>query len=293
MLLCLPFLAALPGYFGGAGLTLVGQKPVMDLLGNQPFVSTVMDQNTAAWTGLYQDPPLASQSWAEGLLGHKAAVVFARSGDDPLAAGLKRLGLPEVMTAPSRPPAGPPVHLLDHIFASTGVVPCSETVSIRPTDEARAKASGLAGSLGLDGRDWVAVHPGSGSPRKNWPLSNWLNLAAFVKKKLGLPVIFIAGPAETDLARRLEEMDMPLLTGLDLPVLAAMLAMASIYAGNDSGVSHLAAGLGVPTLAVFGPTDPRCWAPRGLLVRTVGGEAGCWAEESQAIAAMAELVKIK
>jgi ADP-heptose:LPS heptosyltransferase len=54
-----------------------------------------------------------------------------------------------------------------------------------------------------------------------------------------------------------------------LRVLGALLGRAGLYVGNDSGVSHLAAAAGAPTLALFGPTDPAVWAPVGPAVETV------------------------
>ena len=56
---------------------------------------------------------------------------------------------------------------------------------------------------------------------------------------------------------------------LPLRVLAGRLAGAGLYLGNDSGVSHLAAAAGAPTLALFGPTDPAVWSPVGPRVETV------------------------
>jgi len=50
---------------------------------------------------------------------------------------------------------------------------------------------------------------------------------------------------------------------------AALIARCACYVGNDSGISHVAAGLGVPTVAVFGPTDPAVWGPHGPTVRVV------------------------
>ena len=60
-------------------------------------------------------------------------------------------------------------------------------------------------------------------------------------------------------------------SGLALEELAGVLASASLYLGNDSGVTHLAAAVGAPTIAVFGPTDPVIWAPVGPRVITWGG----------------------
>lgn len=54
--------------------------------------------------------------------------------------------------------------------------------------------------------------------------------------------------------------------------LSRHLAAARLYLGNDSGVSHLAAAVGCPTVAVFGPTEPRVWAPRGARVKVLKGD---------------------
>jgi ADP-heptose:LPS heptosyltransferase len=69
----------------------------------------------------------------------------------------------------------------------------------------------------------------------------------------------------------------PYLLVADLPItrLAALLSHASLFIGNDSGISHLAAALGVPTLAIFGPTDPLCWAPRSDRALWLQGQASC------------------
>jgi ADP-heptose:LPS heptosyltransferase len=63
----------------------------------------------------------------------------------------------------------------------------------------------------------------------------------------------------------------------DLYELACWLAKARLYIGNDSGITHLAAAVGTPVLALFGPTDPEVWAPRGRHVRV-----GRWAQVGQA-----------
>lgn len=113
-------------------------------------------------------------------------------------------------------------------------------------------------------RRTVVIHPFSGSSRKNWPLERFRELAGRLEPML--PVEWCAGPEE-DLpeARRFD----------DLYELACWLAGASLYIGNDSGVTHLAAAAGAPVLALFGPTDPRSWAPRGARVRIVStGQAG-------------------
>jgi len=80
---------------------------------------------------------------------------------------------------------------------------------------------------------------------------------------------------------------------LPLRTLAAVLARASVYLGNDSGVSHLAAAAGAPTVAVFGPTDPDRWSPVGPAVRTVRADTGSVGDVSvDAVVAAAAAVRL-
>jgi heptosyltransferase-3 len=104
---------------------------------------------------------------------------------------------------------------------------------------------------------YAVVHPFSGSPRKNWPLERFQRLAA----KLPMPVRWCAGEEDPPLAGAVR---IP-----DLFDLAKFLAGAALYVGNDSGITHLAAAVGTPTLAIFVASDPAVWAPRGDHVRVV------------------------
>lgn len=101
-----------------------------------------------------------------------------------------------------------------------------------------------------DRREFVAIHPFSGSIRKNWPLDSYRRLAS----ELPLSAEFCAGPEE-ELAGAVRH------GGLDQ--VAQWLASARVYVGNDSGISHLAAAVGIPAVVIFRDTDPRVWAPRG------------------------------
>ena len=58
-----------------------------------------------------------------------------------------------------------------------------------------------------------------------------------------------------------------------LEAVAGLIACADLYIGNDSGLTHMAAALGAPTVAVFGPTDPGTWRPLGRVVRVLRGAA--------------------
>lgn len=118
----------------------------------------------------------------------------------------------------------------------------------------------------------VSLHPGAGGRLKRWPLDRWLELARILKAE-GFVVRVISGEAETDLEAPLRAaMDgAELLVRPSVEALEQALGEARAHAGNDSGVTHLAAALRVPTVAVFGPTDPALWAPDAPWVEVVGG----------------------
>jgi ADP-heptose:LPS heptosyltransferase len=111
--------------------------------------------------------------------------------------------------------------------------------------------------------DYAVIHPFSGSPKKNWPLDRFRELARQLERSM--PVRWCAGREDPPLngAVRID----------DLYELACWLARARLYIGNDSGITHLAAAVGTPVLALFGPTNPDVWAPRGANVRV-----GRWIE---------------
>jgi ADP-heptose:LPS heptosyltransferase len=105
--------------------------------------------------------------------------------------------------------------------------------------------------------DFAVIQPFSGSARKNWPLEKFRALARELERTM--PVHWCSGPEDPPLegAVRID----------NLYELACWLARARLYVGNDSGITHLAAAVGTPVLALFGPTDPDVWAPRGPNVR--------------------------
>ncbi len=105
--------------------------------------------------------------------------------------------------------------------------------------------------------NYAVIHPFSGSARKNWPLERFRAIAAQLERTM--PVKWCAGEEDPPLAGAVR-ID-------DLYELACFLAKARMYIGNDSGVTHLAAAVGTPVLALFGSTDPEVWAPRGQNVR--------------------------
>ncbi len=122
--------------------------------------------------------------------------------------------------------------------------------------------AGLSPRIQVPQSSWhgaAVIHPFSGSRKKNWPLERFHQLAAGLDE----PLRWLAGPEdELPGADRFD----------DLGELANWLAGARVYIGNDSGITHLAAAVGTPTVALFGPTDPELWGPRGERVSCLRNE---------------------
>jgi hypothetical protein len=145
---------------------------------------------------------------------------------------------------PALPPGGAEQHVTD-FYATAAGPPSGLRVRLSVPCQPKRRA--------------VVIQPFSGGRRKNWPLERFQELAA----KLPVPVEWLAGPEE----------ELPGATRIDdLWQLANYIASAALYIGNDSGITHLAAATGIPTVALFGATDPRVWAPRGDNVTVVRGE---------------------
>jgi ADP-heptose:LPS heptosyltransferase len=109
----------------------------------------------------------------------------------------------------------------------------------------------------------VALHPGSGSEKKNWPIERWQELGEHLFAA-NRKVVIVSGEADEKRARLLaaawRERPIQFARNLALPQLATLFERAE-FIGHDSGISHIAAAVGARCLLLFGPTDPAIWAP--------------------------------
>jgi heptosyltransferase III len=123
----------------------------------------------------------------------------------------------------------------------------------------------------------IFIHPGSGSHLKNWPIQNFLKLVKMLSDD-GFDPFFILGPAEDGVAETILRnglSDEQVLQLFDPVKLVNILKTGTAFIGNDSGVSHLAAFIGLPTLVIFGPTHPLRWSPMGRKVETISCQFDC------------------
>jgi heptosyltransferase-2 len=121
----------------------------------------------------------------------------------------------------------------------------------------------------------LALHPGSGSEKKNWPIENWIELAktSLNAKASFRAIVFVSGEADEKEMARVRtsfehESQVRFAHQLPLAQLAAVLEQ-STFIGHDSGISHLAAAAGARCLILFGLTDPKVWAPQNTNARVL------------------------
>ena len=123
----------------------------------------------------------------------------------------------------------------------------------------------------------VAAHAGSGRLSKSWPS---VHVAAVIQGLLeeGIKVVLIEGPADAEATRAVTAQvpsALPRLQAASLSLVLAVLGRCGGFLGNDSGVTQMATALGIPTVAVFGPTDPGIWGYRGKRLVALRSEFGC------------------
>ncbi|HKA32062.1 MAG TPA: glycosyltransferase family 9 protein [Candidatus Binatia bacterium] len=177
-------------------------------------------------------------------------------------------------------PAAARTHIIDYYLACVGAPPGAQpAVAIKP--DALDWARAWLRANGLEGARLLAVAPGSGATEKNWPREYFREVIEWWERSPGGKgrspsgkVSVVLGPAEeAEYAFWTEHA--PVARGLSLGQLAALLSMADVYLGNDSGVTHLAAAVGAKTVALFGPTSPAEWAPRGRDVEIISLGVEC------------------
>lgn len=229
-------------------------------------------------SGFYDvDIPPFSRLWSgEFRLEFDLAVVFSEQRE--WVELLRRAGAREVWLL--RPFPTERVHLVYHHFMSLRRMGVSTKMGIPSLflTEAEIKwAKAHLKAMGIEG-PFLVVHPSASSPKKIWPIERMVGVAYRLSSKYGLQVLLIQGPLDEkacDDFLKLFPQRCHLVKGLGLRELGALIYHSSLFIGNDSGVTHLAAASGTRVLVIFGPTDPLLWAPMGKWVKWLWGRASC------------------
>lgn len=233
----------------------------------------------AAWRALVEALRVVRRSQfdlALGLFGAWASL-FALASAAPRRIGYRGEGFPFAYTRAVagrryRPARHEVRYCLRLARAAGGIVRPGRDIAATPDD--RAAADQLLRSAGWDGRPLVVVNPGSAAgDAKRWTPEGWRELVAWLQAR-GAAVALIGAPADRPLADAIAAGVAPAPLALagrtTIADLIGILDRATLVVSGDSGPLHLAAALGVPVVAIHGPSDPRIsgpWSRRSVVVR--------------------------
>ncbi|MCX6900912.1 MAG: glycosyltransferase family 9 protein [Verrucomicrobia bacterium] len=283
-ILTLPAIGALRQRWPSARLEILGYPRIAALADGRYYADAVRSIDAAAMARFFVpeadlDPPLSDYFASFDLV-----LSYLYDPDDIFSANLARAGVPHLFRASAKPDRE---HAATHFarpLAELGlsVEPPHPRIFPNAADRAFAEQFFTVHCPLSTAHSLVALHPGSGGEHKVWPADRWAAVIRWLREQHGRDILLIGGEADDAARRALAPFNLPVAWNLPLPQLAAVLERCALFAGHDSGITHLAAAVGIPTLALFGPTSPEIWSPRGPKVRVLAsrGPIGDIAVES-------------
>lgn len=217
----------------------------------------------AGWHRLFGESPDLPDVPARLLAGAHAVAGFVADAGSAWERNVRALASgAEVLALAAHPPADFDGHHTDFLLQQLAPAMVWQHGVVQMLGSVRQRGLGASGTPGGP----VVIHPGAGSPAKCWPLDGYLELARRLRAG-GRPVRFVVGEVEREWWPAAGLAELAAVAELRQPdSLAGLLDCltgASAFVGNDSGPGHLAGVLGLPTVSLFGPTDPRVWRPIG------------------------------
>jgi heptosyltransferase III len=302
-LLTFPILKVLRQQYDSTRIILVSNAQVLPLALVFGVAEQVFDFQDIQWSELFSSNGIRTSSTRNLLAQIDLAICWLRDPYGIIEHNLKTSGIEHLIIAPGRPSTGEHLHIIDYLARTIELSDKSLSTTIgarvddvrlgeplwspvgggygsfiddEPTSDDQGRATIKAHDMTT--KRFVAIHPGSGALEKCWPI---LRFAEVIKRlwERNHPVLLLSGPADTERVKDLlEHLSLPptpemykMLTCAPLLEVAQHLQQCMCYLGNDSGITHLAAMLGVTTVAIFGPTDPKIWRPVGPFVKVIQG----------------------
>ncbi len=277
-LVTLPALAALRQRWPSAQIELIGNATAAGLACSRHLIDRVHSQHEARWSALYAAQPLSTEL-RDWLAAFDLVISYWPDPDGDLARHFPVHQAQRFLQWPALPTRSPAAA---HYAAVLQPLALSVEATFCLIEPDRVTPGAGRATLPIRTSRSIAIHPGSGSPRKNWPVSRWLEVIAAIAD----PIEVIVGAAEietwnerlfagTALEARLRDGTLKLATNLSLDEVVRVFGRCRFFLGHDSGISHLAAACGVPCLLLFGPTDPAMWAPPAPHVRVLQRGSAC------------------
>jgi heptosyltransferase III len=286
-ILTLPALKALRETYPNAHIEILGYKHIAALAENRFYAQAIRSIEYGPLSSFFARNANLSAELADYFPSFDLIVSYLYDPDRVFENNLRRCGVENLLRGPAKilEKSGHAARQLAQPIEELGINVADLTEKIFLSADDRQFAQEF---LRNSSQPIVAIHPGSGSKEKNWPLENWIELVSsegglsMAKGEPGhmgkqLPVVVVSGEADKAQTAQLEQAwkdrDVRFAKDLPLPHLAAVLEQ-TIFVGHDSGVSHVAAAAGATCTLLFGPTDPDVWAPRNENVRVLRAQSG-------------------
>ena len=258
-------------------VVLVARRPGVDIL--RPFVKEGRDYEKGGWHRLFEETPSPIRN---GLCDNSAidlAVAFLSDRSDKVRDNLRVL-VPGASIHLFPPfPQEEDLHAASYLAKSLAAAGCSVNPAKAIEETLRRPVLGEEPLSPSDLKRRVVLHPGSGGAAKNHPLEFWDGLLGEIKRIFAekIPLTVLLGPAEEaclpSYREKLTGNAVEIIFSPDIDLLLRLLKNALLYLGHDSGITHLAAMLGTPTIALFRKSNPGMWKPLGPRVRLIEGES--------------------
>ena len=281
-MLALPVLTALKERHRSASLHLIGHPSLVDVLPGRSVIDAMHSIEGSEFRELLGDSERMRPAIVEFFRQFGLIVVWAADHNGSVRATLKSLGIPRVVAHSPGLREDTNQHATER-FRDTvkGLIPPGELPEsgLSPTESDRRSGAQWLLTNGIDPEceHIIAVHPGSGSVSKCWPSDRFaVVIRALLRHRVR--VVLIQGPADEEVTQAVARQvpaPLPRLRDASLSRVVCVLSGCDEFLGNDSGMTQLATALGLPTVAVFGPTDPRIWGYRRKRLIPLRAEGGC------------------
>lgn len=278
-ILTFPAIAALRERFPHARLEVLGYPHIAQLALAGGLVDAVQPIEARALAGFFARGGELAEELRDFFSEFDVIVSYLYDPDEVFQDNVARCSAAQFIPGPHRPNEHEKIHAtkvylkpLERLAIFDGdpvprlkVAPASSPASGDASDF--AANAGSAATRWLEARATLALHPGSGSERKNWPEAKWRDLIGHLVERTPLHLLMVGGEAE---GNRLQRLAAPLpadrctlARNLPLVELARLLQQCRGFVGHDSGITHLAAALGLPCVVLWGDTVPEVWRPQG------------------------------
>jgi heptosyltransferase III len=258
--------SALNRVFSKGGIDIFCRERFMHLVCHLGTARRAFNVESREFAGLYAEKP--DEKFRSWFAPYRQIVLLSNSS--VLIKNIESLSGCPVVALPPRPEPEIGIHVADHLSAQLAAAfPGAQRDCLDQTREAQKCKNRPCKQ--------ILIHPGSGSPRKNWPLENYVRVYNKLREKR-IEVEWIIGPAEKFLEKDLTSRGIAkkeIRADDNLMDFCCRLTPSTGFIGNDSGLTHLTAYLGSPVIVVFGPSDPVRWRPVGPDVTVVGPQTDC------------------